>query len=465
MSDKKGVKPILQIWTRRYALLLLAMLLILYAAAGCWYYYNTQKTAYTLLQTKATQMANMYGQMISYDPSEFHIQMIEPAMTTVNSNSEQMQVINMEASIIYSSAAEVIPIKAADTVLKGNIMEENVSDGRTNWIQVGVPIQTEGAVVGGIYLSQPLSTVTSELPRLYLFGAGIMLLTGFIGWYAIYMLLKKLTHPLRELSEASIQIASGDYSPTLELPDSMKEQEVRELVLSFREMTSQLRKMEAMRTDLLAGISHELKTPITSIKGIIQSVRDGVVTGDDMQDFLQMAMDESARMERMVTDLLSFSSLETGNLETQPEKICCSNMIENIFQQIDVLPDITGPRLFNTTTDPSVAIIADPEQIRQIVLNLLSNSIAAGADTITIGAEEDGDFVNIIIKDNGKGISEEDIPYIFERYYRGSRSKKRKQGLGLGLPLCRRLARGAGGDVELITTSAAGTEFKIKFPK
>ncbi|MED1641791.1 HAMP domain-containing sensor histidine kinase [Brevibacillus agri] len=259
---------------------------------------------------------------------------------------------------------------------------------------------------------------------------------------------------------AAEQISSGNYEPAL--PDStrVKEAEISQLVSPFADMAKRLGQLERMRTDLLAGVSHELRTPVTSIRGMIQAVKDGVVKGPDADEFMQISMDEAKRLQTMVNDLLDFSSMEAGAVYAEKQEIKLASLLEQVVAQVGTLPAFAETAIEITLPQPEIVWIGDSAHFKQILLNLLNNSVAAAATRIEVVARQTDKLILDII-DNGKGIPAEEAPFIFERYYRGDSKRKKKHGLGLGLTICRLLARAHGGDVELVQSSPAGTTFRL----
>lgn len=170
-------------------------------------------------------------------------------------------------------------------------------------------------------------------------------------------------------------------------------------------------------------------------------------------------------MQSMVDDLLEFSSLEAGAIKTEPEKGPLSPLIRSVIQQLRSLPSFASIQLNPILPDKDIECDGDQGQIKQIITNLIMNSSAAGATKIAVEAAVLDEDIVIEVRDNGGGIRESEAPFIFERYYRGSSRRKKKQGLGLGLPLSRLLARANGGELVLHSTSQAGTVFRLSLPK
>lgn len=492
--------PMLRVWTWRYALILFAALLLIGLLAGIWIYANAYRHSYDVLQARAEQLADSYVRFSSLASiqaetqtsanslkSELSSRLIIPfesakAATPVQAisatvvarpaNGETMQIVDAKGMVLNTaedggndeSGTAAAP-SDYKTVLSGQPTRERLVKQDVTWLRIGVPLKQQSGVAGALYLSAPIQEDIDNTKQLYVLIALMAFGIAAAGWAAIYLLLRKLTLPLRQLAHAALQVADGQYSPALPAAHGIKEQELRQLISSFGDMTSRLKQLEQMRTDLLAGVSHELRTPLTSIRGMVQAVHGRVVAGSEADEFLQISLEEAKRMQSMVDDLLEFSSLEAGAIKTEPEKGPLSPLIRSVIQQLRSLPSFTSIQLNAILPDEDIECDGDQGQIKQIITNLIMNSSAAGATEIAVEAAVVGEDIVIEVGDNGGGIRESEVPFIFERYYRGSSRRKKKQGLGLGLPLSRLLARANGGELVLHSTSEAGTVFRLSLPK
>ncbi|QRG70840.1 HAMP domain-containing histidine kinase [Brevibacillus choshinensis] len=326
------------------------------------------------------------------------------------------------------------------------------------WLRVGVPYNQQHSAGGVYYVSTRLNTDQVQTYIMIMISIGVITLCG---WAIVYVLSRSLTLPLRQLAVAAQQVSSGNYRP--ELPDAtrIKESEISQLIHSFDDMTNRLGQLERMRTDLLAGVSHELRTPVTSIRGMIQAVKDGVVTGKEADEFMQISMDEAKRLQAMVNDLLDFTSLEAGAIAKELSPVHLSSYLKQIVSQWHAVPAFSAVHVTILGLPEEIVWNGDKAHLTQILLNLLNNSAAAGASSIELRIEQSEKLLAIEVADNGRGIPSDEAPFIFERYYRGDSKRKKKQGLGLGLTICRMLANANGGDVKLLDTSANGTSFLL----
>jgi two-component system, OmpR family, phosphate regulon sensor histidine kinase PhoR len=243
------------------------------------------------------------------------------------------------------------------------------------------------------------------------------------------------------------------------------------IVVVFHDIT-ELKNLEQMRKDFVANVSHELKTPITSIKGFSETLLDGAMKDEDaLKSFLEIILTESDRLQSLIQDLLELSKIEKHGFELSLEKQEVSELVG------DVLPilkdraekkDITIHTQFESRGEAEI----DPYRLKQVFINLISNAIVytpQGGD-VTISITEDSENVHVSIKDNGIGISGEELPRIFERFYRVDKARSRNSGgTGLGLAIVKHIIEAHEGKIEVESEVNMGTTFTVclhkKFPE
>lgn len=340
--------------------------------------------------------------------------------------------------------------------------EDTVQELEVNGIDVYAvksPLTVDDRQNGWVVVMQnkaDLTNVDQEYRLLIILLVGL----GLLGWGVIYLLSKKIIKPIQDVAQAAAKVREGDYDITLDTEPN--ELEIYELVTSFKEMTNRLIQLEQMRAELLSGVTHDLKTPVTSISGLVQAVRDGIVTGEERQEFLDITLKEIQRLQTMIADLLDFNSLAAGAFTIRTENCNMNNLVQEIGRQWQVTQN-EPVDLTVITPDHTINKAIDPLRLQQIMINLLNNSYQAlgkeGSISIILS---DG---MIDIKDTGSGIPEAEQAYVFERFFRGEKKKLKVRGLGLGLPFSKMLARALGADLILKESSHQGTTFSIVWDK
>lgn len=462
-----GRQPFLQYWTNRYLLTLLIGIVIIGLVSSMLIRYNaTQqriKTLAVLAEDIAFNTVSPSGDLTINPALVWQMQRTIRFLELEDSVS--VLIIDGVGNILYTTL-QVPPLEI--------IREITISQGQEFGVQkidllpnvtyytIKQAIINKQSVLGYVVVLQPTREVPlniSDFQLLIIMLVGV----GLLGWLIIYSLTRNLAKPIKEVAGAAKQIVTGDYN--LSLDKNPKELELYELVCSFQDMAEKLRQLEALRTEMLAGVTHELKTPVTAISGLLQAVKDQVVTGQEAEEFLDICSKETARLQKMVEDLLGFNSLATGALKVNKENLDLNKLISEITYQWKLSHEDKIVSI--NTIFPAHPIYVDTDALRlqQIIDNLLNNaeqSMRVGErGEIEVRVSEDREKIRIDIQDNGPGIPESDQEMIFERYFRGEGKKDKIRGLGLGLPFSKMIARAIGGDLLLSSSTPEGSVFTI----
>jgi two-component system, OmpR family, phosphate regulon sensor histidine kinase PhoR len=241
---------------------------------------------------------------------------------------------------------------------------------------------------------------------------------------------------------------------------------LRGIVLVFHDIT-ELKKLEQVRKDFVANVSHELKTPITSLKGFAETLLDGAGENEEFRNkFLTIILNESDRLQALIQDLLDLSKSEQGfHLDIQPV-----NLKSLVQETIEILLPKAEKKNINLSLSVtgSPMMDGDPPRLKQIIINLVSNSLTytPANGSVKVNVEEKNEHVKLTIKDTGIGIKESEIPRIFERFYRVDKARSRNSGgTGLGLAIVKHLVEAHHGTINVQSKLGEGSEFIILFPK
>jgi signal transduction histidine kinase len=318
---------------------------------------------------------------------------------------------------------------------------------------VGIVFSTISSTnIRGFYLS---------ILRLFLFSACVPIIFMF---FAEYFISYKFTKPLRLMSEASKSMAKGDFSKRIPVTG---DDEIGELAVSFNQMTNSLVQLESTRRHFIANISHEFKTPMTTIGGFIDGIIDGTIPEEKQKHYLNIISSEIKRLSRLVQSMLSLSKLESGELQPNKSDFDLLDMLFKIIlsqeQRIEAKKlNING--LENIT--PAI-VNADYDLIYQVVYNLVDNAIKFTNENGTIDFEINK-FNNLLqfkIRNTGEGIKEKDLPFVFERFYKSDKSRSVvKDSTGLGLHLANAIISIHGGKISVQSKRNDYTEFTFVLP-
>ena len=325
-------------------------------------------------------------------------------------------------------------------------------------------VNNESALVGTVFVTAPLSAIRELLPpiaRLYLLSATIPLILMF---FAIYAMTYRLTKPLKLMSEASKAMAKGDFSRRIPVTS---DDEIGELAVSFNQMTNSLAQLESMRKSFVANVSHELKTPMTTIGGFIDGILDGTIEPDKQNEYLMIVSDEVKRLSRLVQSMLNMAKLESGEFVLRPEwfdfrELLCTIVISQEQRIEEKKLNITG-----LDEIESISLRADRDLIHQVIYNLVDNAIkfTDPSGNIDFKAVIDGKKLVFTIRNTGRGIPEKELPYVFERFYKVDKSRSaNKNSTGLGLYLVKTIVKAHGGTVAVTSKVDSFAAFTVTLP-
>lgn len=271
------------------------------------------------------------------------------------------------------------------------------------------------------------STVQTIRNELY-FITGILVLLSFL----ISLVMSRLiTRPLADTTAAAAALSRSEYTPVR----NMRYREIQQLNEQLSQTAQDLRKVERMQRELIANISHDLRTPLTLIEGYAEVMRD--LPDENNAENMQVIIDEARRLTTLVNSVLDFSAAHSGPEALKRERYCLTDSIRTMIGRYAKLTEQDGYRI---VFDPQekVDVVADEMKVQQVIYNLINNAITyTGADrTVTVRQTLRGRNVRVEIADSGEGIAPEELPFIWERYYRGSKPHKRATvGSGLGLSI------------------------------
>lgn len=334
------------------------------------------------------------------------------------------------------------------------------------------PLVINGSVSGFILFKQNPYTLIEyakqiAYPILW-FGTGsIMLVIIFFSW----LISRGIIVPLKELSEATKQIAKGNLDFKIIYKN---EDELGNLCSAFDTMKDKLRESlkkqaeyENSRKELVASISHDLRTPLTSIKGYVEALRDGVIKDPEkFKKYFDVIYNKTDSMNKLIDDLFEYSRLDLNNIKMNKEAVECRAMIERIAENLRY--DIEKEQInfsFNISFD-TFTILADKLRIEEVINNLVSNALRYTRTFIEINAFIRDNDLCIAIVDNGCGIRDEEKNKVFERFYRGEKSRSAKYGgAGLGLAISKKIIEEHSGSIWVESQEGSGCTFIFTIPE
>jgi len=302
---------------------------------------------------------------------------------------------------------------------------------------------------------------------LLVFGAGIAVSFGvFVS--------ASLTRGLRRVEQAAERLADGDLSARVEVDGR---DEVARLAATFNHMADQLemaaqkqRELDTLRRDLIAWTSHDLRTPLTSIRVVVEALADSLIDDPDtIQRYLHSIRSDVSSLNSLIDDLFELAQIDTGGMTFDKVPVSLNDLISDVLERMRALADRRRVRLEGQVSPRVDPVTIDPQKIERVLVNLIGNAIRhtpeGGQVTIDAQRHAPRGHVRVSVSDTGEGIPPDDLPRIFERFYRGEKSRSRsKGGAGLGLAIAKGIVEAHGGTIEVTSRVGSGSTFTFTLP-
>jgi signal transduction histidine kinase len=289
-------------------------------------------------------------------------------------------------------------------------------------------------------------------------GAVSFVLVVFLVIVAI-LLIRRFINPLADVIYAAREVANGNLQTRIPMKGP---QDLRSLSESFNEMASSLERSDRERRDMLADIAHELRTPLSVIRGRLEGIVDGIYSENGSQ--VSMALEQTYLMQRLVDDLRLLTLAETRELQFDTRNVHIEGVIGRVLEMFSAEAAEKNISLSFQDKDKDLSALVDPQRFEQVMSNIIGNSLryVPEGGRVWVTADETPDSVQIMVNDNGSGIPEEDLPFIFDRFWRKEKSRSRTSGgTGLGLAIAKQLLEAQGGKIEARNLSEGGLQVEI----
>lgn len=347
---------------------------------------------------------------------------------------------------------------------KGEITVRQVKHIRLNssLLLVGIPVRQADRIIGVVIISSPLAAIKeteSIIKEQLLIVTVIMLMISLV---LTYYSSKAFTRPILLINEAAAKMATGNLSVRLRVD---REDELGMLSDTINDLSVQLQKIEQLRRELIANVSHEFRTPLSLIKGYAETIRD--VTGNNPEKRnrqLEIILEETDRLKNMVNDTLNLSQMESEYIKPDIKSFDIWASVRNIRNRFAFMLEEKGQQLELSGNGAALFVMGDEPRIEQVLYNFVNNACShtAPGGLIRIEILENADNVRVRVIDSGSGIAVEQIPYIWDRFYKASAESK---GTGLGLAIAKRILEAHGSSFGVESEPGKGSSFWFTLEK
>ena len=303
----------------------------------------------------------------------------------------------------------------------------------------------------------------------------ILIFTALILSFWIY---SSVFNPVQELNIAMKNIAEGNLEYQVPPPEHRQKGEMAELAINYEDMRLRLKESteeklqrENQNKELISNISHDLKTPITAIKGYVEGIMDGIAnTPEKMDKYIRTIYNKANDMDRLINELSLYSGIDSNRIPYNFHRLNVADYFQDCLEEVGLDLESEDIELsYSNLVSPEVMVIADPEQLKRVINNIISNSVKyqdKKPGSIDIRILDEIDSIRIEIEDNGRGIAQRDLPKIFERFYRTDASRNStKGGSGIGLSIVKKIVEDHGGYIWATSREGEGTCMHIVLRK
>ncbi|MDR1131408.1 MAG: HAMP domain-containing histidine kinase [Oscillospiraceae bacterium] len=462
----KGIKGRWMVNGIAVALLLVAVAIIAFSLAIYNYYYATARTG---LENKAQTAVEFFTTYVSKSYREYYQSAYRYTESFEDKDFIELQFVSTKGRVEISSygiSAGLSPETSdiASALEKGKIgYWRGVNrDTGERLMSVSAPMKyADGSIVGVMRYVSSTKLIDRKIVQGTLAACGLGFLVILIVFFSNMYFIRTIIEPIDELTGLARRIAEGGYGIQTE---KKYDDEIGDLTDAINEMSTKISRSEKMQTEFISSVSHELRTPLTAITGWSETLMYDPEIKGDSQRGVAIISKETARLTKMVEELLEFTRIQDGRFNLNIAQIDVEAELEDsIFAYGELLRQKDMALEYQSGGQAIPAIPGDPGRIRQVFLNILDNAAKYGKDgkAITVSIDRQGDYVVVRIRDHGPGIPPQELPFVKKKFYKGS-SKER--GSGIGLAVCDEIVTRHGGDLIIANAEDGGVCVTVRLP-
>ncbi|WP_280770162.1 sensor histidine kinase [Salipaludibacillus daqingensis] len=279
----------------------------------------------------------------------------------------------------------------------------------------------------------------------------------------IFFVSRRMTAPLRKMRNSAMQYAKGDFSHRIHVDSK---DEIGQLANTFNHMAKELGSLDQLRKDFVANVSHDLRSPLTSIRGFLGAMMDGTIPAEKQKHYLTIMRNETDRLMKLVNDLLDTASIEAGNWNLEKKQYNVAEQLRMIIAKME--PSASEHQIdMELTSEDEIIIFADEERMEQVWINLLQNAVQNSDPNSSIQLKiiEKEIDVEVLISDKGKGMTKEELSHIWDRFYKTDKARSKRSGTGIGLSIVKQIIDLHDATINVDSEINEGTDIKIVLPK
>jgi signal transduction histidine kinase len=448
-------------------MLIMAVFIIL--AAGLVLVFTNSPISYRQTTIRLKVIENNLLERFSNNPDASQTKITELLIAESKRSQVRLLIMDSGQKIVFDTSRDLYP---SLMVARFNLMAASdddsklfpVRDSQNNrWLYTAAPINDRAYLV--TLIPRPilaLNTLIRDDVFVTLFRA--ILISLVIAFGLSLLTARWISKPLLNLIGGVQDLSRGEYhSLPLEGP-----REIQELAQAYNVMSGKIKDNQQAQRDFIANVSHELKTPLTSIQGFAQSILDGATQEPEkLKDAGRIIFIEAQRMNRLVLDLLMLTRLESGLSDLKPAPVLLNEILISVVEKFQPQAAVTGQTI-DFKPGKEITLTADGDRLAQVFSNLVDNAIKfnPSGGKIQIKTWRDGSSGYVEVQDTGPGIPEADLSRIFERFYQVEKSRKGGAGhsSGLGLSIAQKIVKAHGGEIKVESTPEIGTKFTVQLP-
>ncbi len=362
--------------------------------------------------------------------------------------------------LTYQGVTDKFVYEDLSTVLNGKqVFRKNEYSQKleTYVVYMGYPLKIKTEIKGAILMFCPINNINQNIMKMNRILWSCCAMIMLISIPIIFINSRRISKPIEQVEKAARSIAKGEMISAVQVPSK---DEIGMLAHSFNNMKDQLEINDKIRREFIANVSHELRTPLTSIGGFVQAMLDGIITVENSREYLKIIRGETNRLVNLTSELLDITKIQSGVMKLNIEEILLYEVVAESILILREKADSKGITI-SILVDKKLRVSMDRERLMQIFINILSNAVRYSeiGGQIDITAKEKKHLVEITVADTGIGISEKDLPFIFDKFYQSKNHLiSEKESSGLGLSIVKNLVVLSGGNITAKSKKGEGTQ-------